>query len=111
MRSRVSSLTSGLPRRARDTVAWDTPARWAMSIDVALALLTAAEPLVRPASTTLPSAGRGVPAPCIRIQPDVDRGNGQTRTIVLGSSGGATDEYAGDASRPGNGTARHSADR
>src|SRR5689334_10991900 len=40
MRSRVSSLTNGLPRRARDTVAWETPARWAMSMDVALCLLT-----------------------------------------------------------------------
>src|ERR1051325_7891019 len=36
MRSRVSSLTSGLPRRARDTVDWETPARWAMSKEVAL---------------------------------------------------------------------------
>src|SRR5689334_10849788 len=36
MRRRVSSLTSGLPRRARDTVDWETPARWAMSKEVAL---------------------------------------------------------------------------
>src|SRR3569623_2198708 len=43
MRARASSRTSGLPRRARDTVAWETPARWAMSIDVASALLTAAK--------------------------------------------------------------------
>src|SRR5690349_12793176 len=40
MRSRVSSLTSGLPRSARETVACETPARWAMSMDVALCLLT-----------------------------------------------------------------------
>jgi len=35
IRNRVSSLTSGLPRNARDTVDWETPARWAMSNDVA----------------------------------------------------------------------------
>src|SRR5690606_28020795 len=35
-RLRVSALTSGLPRSTRDTVACDTPARWAMSIEVAL---------------------------------------------------------------------------
>src|SRR5690606_6311084 len=37
IRRRVSGLTEGLPRRARDTVGWDTPARWAMSREVALA--------------------------------------------------------------------------
>lgn len=36
MRLRVSSLTIGLPRSARDTVGWETPARWAMSSEVAL---------------------------------------------------------------------------
>src|SRR5210317_1181025 len=34
MRSRVSFLTSGLLRSARDTVAWETPAMSAMSRDV-----------------------------------------------------------------------------
>ena len=29
-------MTSGLPRSTRETVACDTPARWAMSIEVAL---------------------------------------------------------------------------
>src|SRR5690606_41949751 len=32
---RVSGLTDGLPRRARETVGWETPARWAMSSEVA----------------------------------------------------------------------------
>ena len=36
MRRRVSSLTIGLPRRARDTVGCETPARYAMSMDVVL---------------------------------------------------------------------------
>jgi hypothetical protein len=34
MRLRVSTLTTGLPRNARDTVGWLTPARNAMSKDV-----------------------------------------------------------------------------
>src|SRR5690349_6746458 len=34
MRLRVSRLTTGLPRKARETVGWDTPARNAMSKDV-----------------------------------------------------------------------------
>src|SRR6187431_3000566 len=34
MRLRVSRLTTGLPRNARETVGWDTPARNAMSNDV-----------------------------------------------------------------------------
>src|SRR5690349_5476720 len=34
MRLRVSRLTTGLPRRARETVGWETPARNAMSNDV-----------------------------------------------------------------------------
>ena len=41
MRLRVSSLTIGLPRSARDTVGWDTPARWAMSSEVAFPLMGA----------------------------------------------------------------------
>src|SRR5688572_4727657 len=36
MRRRVSSLTIGLPRNARDTVGCDTPARYAMSCEVGL---------------------------------------------------------------------------
>src|SRR6185369_14335123 len=36
MRLRVSRLTTGEPRRARDTVGWLTPARNAMSKDVGL---------------------------------------------------------------------------
>ena len=39
MRLRVSSLTVGLPRNARDTVDCETPARYATSIDVALAVM------------------------------------------------------------------------
>src|ERR1700692_4765160 len=39
MRLRVSSLTVGLPRKARDTVDCETPARYATSIDVALAIM------------------------------------------------------------------------
>src|SRR5690606_2713487 len=35
IRRRVSSFTIGLPRRARDTVGWDTPARCAISSEVA----------------------------------------------------------------------------
>jgi hypothetical protein len=38
MRERVASLTIGLPRNARETVGWDTPAKWAMTSDVALSL-------------------------------------------------------------------------
>src|SRR5260370_12545450 len=41
MRRRVSSLTVGLPRKARETVDCETPARYAMSIDVALAGMAA----------------------------------------------------------------------
>src|SRR5690606_10257964 len=36
IRCRVSALTIGLPRSARDTVGWETPARWAISREVAL---------------------------------------------------------------------------
>src|SRR5579884_2040387 len=39
MRARVASLTIGLPRSARDTVGWDTPARCAITSDVAFSLL------------------------------------------------------------------------
>src|SRR5581483_6838593 len=39
MRERVISLTIGLPRSARDTVGWDTPARCAMTSDVAFSLV------------------------------------------------------------------------
>src|SRR5690349_5476567 len=107
MRSRVSSLTSGLPRRARDTVAWETPARWAMSIDVALALLTAVKPLVLPAPTTLPSGGRGVPARHAYVfSRTPNAATARLAPLSLGF-GGRTDEYAGDASRPGAGTTGH----
>jgi hypothetical protein len=36
MRFRVFEFTSGLFLRARETVAWDTPARWAISNEVVL---------------------------------------------------------------------------
>jgi len=39
MRRRVSSFTSGLPRSARDTVDWETPARWAISNEVTFPLI------------------------------------------------------------------------
>src|SRR3954447_11893503 len=40
MRLRVSSLTVGLPRKARDTVGWETPARYAISFEVALPFIS-----------------------------------------------------------------------
>src|SRR5688572_30125961 len=47
MRLRVSALTDGLPRKARETVGCETPARYAMSNDVGFSCMNRAAHILR----------------------------------------------------------------
>src|SRR4051794_14849528 len=83
MRLRVSSLTIGLPRRARDTVGWETPARCAISSEVALPLIVMAPWSQKYPAQAWRAAQRGrsvaaVPSPAgdVFAESAVVRGNG-----------------------------------